>query len=104
MVSFLLPRKAEGDWEVTEIQASGGSAFAVSGEKTQDLVIIRSAERVESLNTVSDFEWIGLGFHTTRRQAPRDCYTERSEFTFQHAELYASLKQTLKDVECYVRH
>lgn len=46
IVSFLLPRKFETEWTVTEIDAAGARAFVVSGGKTQDLVIIRSAEWV----------------------------------------------------------
>jgi len=42
--SFLLPQGAETAWQVREIPAQDGRAFAIDGEKTQDLVMIRGDE------------------------------------------------------------
>ncbi len=53
VTSFLLPKKDGIEWNVTEIEGQAGRAFAVSGGKTLDLVIIRSEER---------FEWLWLRF------------------------------------------
>jgi hypothetical protein len=60
--SFLLPGNAETEWRVTEIPAVGGSAFAVSGGKTLDLVMIRSHERVECLRFETELDWLWVRF------------------------------------------
>ncbi len=49
IITFLLPRTAGNDWQVAEIATDGGRAFVVSGAKSQDLVIIRSAQGLEWL-------------------------------------------------------
>jgi hypothetical protein len=44
VISFLLPQQRGTKWTVREIEAQNQRAFAVSGEKTVDLVIIPSAD------------------------------------------------------------
>jgi hypothetical protein len=60
--SFLLPGRGETQWRVREIPAAAGNAFAVSGGKTLDLVMIRSTEHVETLGFKTYSEWLWVRF------------------------------------------
>ena len=90
--TFLLPRDAESDWSVTEVPVPGGRAFAVSGGKTLDLVIIRPAER---------FEWLWLRFVNEQLQeivSPQNDTDQEVGLSDPH------LSSLIGDLKNHVRH
>lgn len=91
VITFLLPRCGQFQWDVTQIPAEDGRVFAVSGGKTLDLVIIR-AER---------FEWLWLRFVDEQLQevvSPLDDADQKVDLSDPYfSELVSGVKK-------YVRH
>ena len=92
LFSFLLPQQGGIEWNVVEITAQGGRAFAVHGGKTLDLVIIRPVER---------FEWLWLRFMNEQLQ---EIVSPQNE-TDQEIDLSDPfLSALISGVKNYVRH
>lgn len=72
IITFLLPQTAQANWQISEVEAVGGLAFEVAHEKGLDLVMIRSAERVESARLSSDFEWSWTRFSNADHYSPSE--------------------------------
>jgi hypothetical protein len=61
IVTFMLPGRIS-DRSVQEVEAIGGRAFEIAGDKTFDIVLIGNGARVEMSRLASDFEWAWLRF------------------------------------------
>ena len=72
IVTFLLPQQLGKNWQVTEIEALGGRAFEVAHENGLDIVMIRTAERVETARLASNFEWTWVRFSRDSSKLPEE--------------------------------
>jgi hypothetical protein len=72
VVSFLLPWTDTSRRRVLEIEAVGGRAFEVTNENWLDIVMIRTAERVESARLTSDFEMTWARFSHALDAKPQE--------------------------------
>ena len=72
LITFLMPQnKAESAKGVCEIEAIGGRAFAVVGERAYDIVMMKTAaDRVEMARLASDFEWTWVRFSDESAAVP----------------------------------
>jgi heparinase II/III-like protein len=73
-VTFLLPHVAKRNYKVEEVEAIGGTAFVVTHENGQDIVMIRAADRkqVEMERVASDFAWTWLKLTYAAGSIPAD--------------------------------
>lgn len=73
LITFLLPRSgSELRFKVREVEAIGGRAFEVVSDTTWDLVMIRTAARVETARLASDFEWTWARFASEKAAVPEE--------------------------------
>lgn len=64
IVTFVLPLSGSliSEHSVLEVEAIGGRAFEIAGDKTFDIVMIGNGTRVEMSRLASDFEWAWVRF------------------------------------------
>jgi Heparinase II/III-like protein/Heparinase II/III N-terminus len=72
-VSFLLPRtRVRRNARAREVEALGGSAFEIAGESADDVVMIKTAARVETARMASDFDWTWARFSGREATVPEE--------------------------------
>jgi glycosyltransferase involved in cell wall biosynthesis len=73
VITLLLPNSggASSKFEVREVEAIGGRAFAITSEEHRDLVMLRepNATRIETVRLVSDFAWTWARFSQVAQEA-----------------------------------
>jgi hypothetical protein len=79
IITFLLPQRVGTNWRAREIEAIGGRAFEIAHENGLDVVMIRTAERVETARLASNFEWTWTRF-------PQDGGLLPEEFVLLHGQ------------------
>jgi hypothetical protein len=64
MVTFMIPSSGGrmSEYSVKEVEAIGGRAFEVAGNRTFDIVTVGNGTRVEMARLASDFEWVWVRF------------------------------------------
>jgi heparinase II/III-like protein len=63
VITFLVPQTST-QLEIREIETLGGRAFTITDKNNTDIVMIRTADRMECGRIVSDFEWLWGRFPT----------------------------------------
>lgn len=68
IVTFMIPSSGDqiSEHSVQEVEAIGGRAFEISGDKAFDIVMIGNGTRVEMSRLASDFEWAWVRFSVGR--------------------------------------
>jgi hypothetical protein len=72
IVTFLIPQPLGRNCRLREIEALGGRAFEVAHDNGLDIVMIRTAERVETSRLASDFEWSWIRFSSDGAPLPAE--------------------------------